>query len=69
MDFKILTITTLKELSQQKNLGRKARNVKNQMEILKLRETTVIKTIGLFLKFYWSIVALKCCVNFYCTAK
>ena len=67
MDFKILT--TLKELSQQKNLGRKARNVKNQMEILKLRETTVIKTIGLFLKFYWSIVALKFCVNFYCTAK
>lgn len=48
MDFKILTITTLKELSQQKNLDRKARNVKNQMEILKLRETTVIKTIGLF---------------------
>ena len=44
MDFKILMITTLKELSKQKNLGRKARNVKNQMEILKLRETTVIKT-------------------------
>ena len=44
MDFKILMITTLKELSKQKNLGRKARDVKNQMEILKLRETTVIKT-------------------------
>ena len=44
MDFKILMITTLKELSKQKNLDRKARNVKNQMEILKLRETTVIKT-------------------------
>ena len=44
MDFKILMITTLKELSKQKKLGRKTRNVKNQMEILKLRETTVIKT-------------------------
>ena len=44
LSLKILMITTLKELSKQKNLGRKARNVKNQMEILKLRETTVIKT-------------------------
>lgn len=28
MDFKILMITTLKKLSKQKNLGRKARNSK-----------------------------------------
>lgn len=39
-NFKIVGLTTLKELNKKENLGRKTRNLKYQMEILKLKNTT-----------------------------